>query len=77
MRCVAQTITGSVFPVGSCKMGSVNDQTAVVDERLRVKGVNGLRVIDSSLIPLNTPQTNAVTVMIGERGADFITEESL
>lgn len=58
-------------PVGTCKMGS--DEMAVVDSALRVHGVSGLRVIDSSIMPhLVSGNTNAPTIMVGERGADLI-----
>jgi choline dehydrogenase len=57
--------------VGTCKMGS--DPEAVVDSQLRVRGLQGLRVIDASIMPtITTGNTNAPTVMIGERGAQFL-----
>jgi choline dehydrogenase-like flavoprotein len=57
--------------VGTCRMG--RDPTAVVDDKLRVRGVTGLRVIDASIMPtMPTSNTNAPTIMIGEKGADMV-----
>ncbi|WP_342360979.1 GMC family oxidoreductase [Terrarubrum flagellatum] len=64
-------------PVGTAKMGVESDPTAVLDERLRVRGVDSLRVIDASAMPrITSGNTNSPTMMIAEKGAAMIIEDA-
>lgn len=70
----AKSISTTIFhPVSTCKMGKINDPSSVVDPELRVIGVNGLRVVDASVMPrITSGNTNSPTAMIAEKAAEFI-----
>ena len=70
---IAEHVESALHPSCTCKMGRPDDPMAVVDPELRVIGVEGLRVVDSSVMPsITTGNLNAPTIMIGEKGADHI-----
>jgi len=75
LEAFARNKGGTVFhPSGSCRMGG--DEGSVVDSRLRVRGVERLRVIDASVMPrMTSTNTNAATIMIGEKGAAMVIED--
>ncbi|KAI4478399.1 hypothetical protein M0804_012053 [Polistes exclamans] len=76
-ECLIRHYTFTIYhPTGTCKMGPKKNSTAVVDPRLRVYGVKGLRVIDASIMPIIVNgNTNAPTIMIAEKGSDIIKQD--
>jgi len=74
---LAGDIATTIFhPVGTCKMGRMDDKMAVVDSHLRVRGVKGIRIADASIMPtITSGNTNSPTLMIAERAAAFIKQE--
>lgn len=75
--CYIRHMTMTIYHyIGTVKMGPNTDKTSVVDWRLKVKGLNGLRVIDASIMPeMISANTNAATIMIGEKGSHMIRED--
>jgi choline dehydrogenase len=72
IRSFIRQVAGTVFhPCGTCRMGQ--DEKAVVDTELRVRGVEGLRVADASVMPaIPSPNIHPATIMIAEKGSDLI-----
>ena len=76
MNWARQTSVTIYHPTGTCKMG--NDKMAVVDDKLRVYGVQGLRVADCSIMPVITSgNTNAPAIMIGEKVSQMTLEDAV
>ncbi len=76
-RAAGEIGTTIFHPVGTAKMGVADDPQAVLDERLRVRGIAGLRVIDASAMPrITSGNTNSPTMMIAEKGAEMMREDA-
>ena len=76
-KCTIRNLATTVYHlIGTCKMGPKTDPGAVVDERLRIYGIKGIRVIDGSVIPkMISCNTNAAIIMVGEKGASMLKED--
>jgi choline dehydrogenase-like flavoprotein len=73
LRAVQEIATTIFHPVGTVKMGIESDPLAVLDERLRVRGIGSLRVADASIMPtITSGNTNSPSIMIGEKAAAMI-----
>ncbi|RUO73415.1 choline dehydrogenase [Idiomarina ramblicola] len=75
---VRDAVESAYHPCGTCRMGSVDDDMAVIDPQMRVRGLQGLRVIDSSVFPtIPNGNLNAPTIMVAERAADIIKQQQM
>jgi choline dehydrogenase len=72
IKAFIRQVAGTVYhPCGTCRMGE--DEQAVVDSELRVRGLEGLRVVDASVMPaIPSPNIHPATIMIAEKGSDMI-----
>ncbi|MGX5914030.1 choline dehydrogenase [Aliidiomarina sp. Khilg15.8] len=73
---VRDAVESAYHPCGTCRMGAVDDDMAVIDAQMRVRGLHGLRVVDSSVFPtIPNGNLNAPTIMVAERAADIIRQQ--
>ncbi|XP_052809640.1 alcohol dehydrogenase [acceptor]-like [Mya arenaria] len=73
LKCFIQHFAATLYHTSTCRMGSLHDQTSMVDPQLHVKGIRNLRVVDASVMPhVTSGNTNAPTIMIAEKAADII-----
>ena len=77
-RFVRSAVESAYHPCGTCKMGAIDDPTAVIDSDTRVIGLQRLRVVDSSIFPtIPNGNLNAPTIMVAERAADLIKQQAV
>jgi choline dehydrogenase len=70
---VRENVETAYHPTCTCKIGADDDEMAVVDAKCRVRGIDSLRIVDSSIFPtVPNGNTNAATIMVGEKAADII-----
>ncbi len=78
LQWLAPHVTTGYHPIGTCKMGRADDPMAVVTPDLKVRGIQGLRIIDASVMPnIICGNTNATSVVIGDKGADLVLGQQL
>jgi len=73
LQYIKATTESNYHPVGTCRMGPASDKTSVLDDRLRVHGLENLRVFDASMMPtIPSANTNATAMAVADRGVDLI-----
>jgi choline dehydrogenase len=75
---VRATVESAYHPCGTCRMGAADDEMAVIDAQMQVRGLHGLRIVDSSVFPTApNGNLNGPTMMVAERAADIIKQQVL